>query len=516
LSESGFDLAKRWLNECIKNHPICMKGDNIKPRRLLEICLNNTPAMIKLVDTNEVLAPYVCLSHCWGQVITSCLTLRDNMHHRQKGILYDELPKTFQDAVIITTRLGFTYLWIDSLCIVQDDILDWQNESKQMCSIYSNAALTIAASASKSSNEGFFRKSSPEHIGKPVSIDSDVVGSAAIFSRETLRHQSILDSCSPLLKRAWVFQERLLSPRMLHFTSQELIFECRERTWCECSNNQDWVSQTNLGISWQYPYENPKLSHSSALQNPSSPSLGDEWRKMVGRYSILSMTFPKDMLPAISGLAREMQPMRGVYLAGLWVDTFIEDLAWWAKFPQSPRPAVWRGPTWSWISINTSVEHVTSSMTFSPTAKLILWEYVTAGQDPTGGIKSASVTLCGLAMSVQLLKTSLLPTLPELYEGPINIRSASIILNHILIPFIPDYGNDTNGWIHDIDDEDSFLCFKLGTSSIFGGNKRAYALVLRKKLNASQYERIGLVLDDEFLLDAELIKDGVETQVAII
>jgi hypothetical protein len=111
--------------------------------------------MVKLIEPEGVTGKYFCLSHCWGpeQIIT---TTRTNLQAHKREIPLNSLPKTFRDAVLLTKRFGIAYIWIDSLCIVQDDNNDWKIESAKMERIYREAQLTIAATRSSSGAGGLY------------------------------------------------------------------------------------------------------------------------------------------------------------------------------------------------------------------------------------------------------------------------------------------------------------------------------------------------------------------------
>ncbi|OCL05171.1 HET-domain-containing protein, partial [Glonium stellatum] len=193
--------------------------------------------------------------------------------------------------------MGYRYIWIDSLCIIQDDEKDWQTESGNMCSIFQNAALVVAATLSADAGGGCF---SSDHY------------------HDSLSHMAVNDliPIAPLLKRGWVFREGLLASRVSHFLHGELIWECNTEGLCECS---DW----KLGCK-------PTVVN----QNPSPDEIGvtTAYHKLVEDYSCLSLTFASDKLPGISGVLKQFHSLRedllGDYLAGLWRKTLIFDLAW--------------------------------------------------------------------------------------------------------------------------------------------------------------------------------------------
>jgi hypothetical protein len=152
-SSASFGLLKRWLNVCHQNHD-CIPTETPLPDRVLELYSNQSYVRIKLVETSRSRA-YIALSHCWGTTQT-VRTLISNIDHFKQNIPFVTLPKTFQDAVTIAKELAVSYLWIDSICIIQDSEDDWMEQFAQMASIYSNAWLTISASASISSQSGCF------------------------------------------------------------------------------------------------------------------------------------------------------------------------------------------------------------------------------------------------------------------------------------------------------------------------------------------------------------------------
>lgn len=169
---------------------------------------------------------YVCLSHCWGGS-QPLRTLKSNLQLHKKSIPWSQIPRTFQDAITWTRMLGIKYIWIDSLCIIQDDNDDWEKESAQMMHIYQSSFLTLAASWSQGSDSGCFADSMEDYpIYQLTALDQQSGIHCNVFARKSLPHWFINTSDRkefPLLTRGWVFQERLLSPRFLHFGKGELI-----------------------------------------------------------------------------------------------------------------------------------------------------------------------------------------------------------------------------------------------------------------------------------------------------
>jgi hypothetical protein len=149
-SQAAFEKLKGWLQSCLTEHGACAaQRPALLPRTVLDISMGQ----VKLFQPNGLRADYACLSHCWGlkPIIT---TTRENLTDFLRQIPWDGLSKTFQDAIIVTRKLGLGYLWIDSLSIVQDDIDDWSSQAPMMADYYSNALLTIASTASSNGAEG--------------------------------------------------------------------------------------------------------------------------------------------------------------------------------------------------------------------------------------------------------------------------------------------------------------------------------------------------------------------------
>lgn len=160
-------VIKSWFTECASHHPECAPPIHQYPRRLVEVGTEGTN--LRLVDTNNFVpdtARYATLSYCWGTV-RPLTTTSDNVDLFATRIPAEDLPRTFLEAVSITRDLGIPYLWIDSLCIVQDDPGDWRMEAGRMKDIYSGSSITISASDAQNSTPGLFRRQPSENFGGP-------------------------------------------------------------------------------------------------------------------------------------------------------------------------------------------------------------------------------------------------------------------------------------------------------------------------------------------------------------
>ncbi|KAH3908557.1 hypothetical protein HBH56_176610 [Parastagonospora nodorum] len=352
-SMEAMRAASKWFVDCVKGHntmcPTLVSPDGPPqlPFRIIDVGTNESTD-VRLLHKNGEFGYWACLSHCWGGE-QPLQTTRDSLTRHQNVIYWRDLPRTFQDAVFVTRAFGIPYLWIDSLCIVQDDLDDWQVQSAKMADIYQYSILTIAASASSGPSQGIFRNAGPEYMDKPI---VDVLGDTTLTKvriRKALSHSA---AELPLLGRGWVHQERLLSPRILHFGHNEMIWECMECLACECGHHEGRYNARSPSLLWPTSKEmfHPYFLKPANLWIHMSPPV---WQRAVEDYSRMALSKPEDIFPAISGLAKILQNETGwEYVAGLWKETLIVDLVWSTRDPHMAiRCAPWRAPTFSWASV---------------------------------------------------------------------------------------------------------------------------------------------------------------------
>jgi hypothetical protein len=153
FSPAYFDVAKRWLAECVKTHPECGNDVPGLPSRVM--CVSEDGQDPHLMSGEGKFAHYATRSHCWG-LSNAGMTTSENQLRHQNAIPRDAFPKTFRDAIAVSRKLGIRCLWIDRLCIVQDSKADWEHQSGTMGSIYNNSTLVLAATASSESLTGLF------------------------------------------------------------------------------------------------------------------------------------------------------------------------------------------------------------------------------------------------------------------------------------------------------------------------------------------------------------------------
>ncbi|KAF5011725.1 hypothetical protein FDECE_2185 [Fusarium decemcellulare] len=420
-SEASIHRAFDWILKCTTEHEFCPKNEpKPMPDRVLDLGVSND-SPVKLVETQNRLGTYACLSHRWGS-IQPLQTLKANKEAHKLGIPLEALPKTFQDAVNVCRQLSIRYLWADTLCIIQDSNDDWQRQAVEMANIYENSYLTIAATKASGHHEGLHPESEIREthieripastIGQSVSQDIYVrLDLSNRYYRNRVQHWSSIGTEQlnahewPLLTRAWVFQERLLSPRMLHFASRELVWECRTDVYCDCG--YDHKSNDNLDFKRLVSTQSIKTSDCTPQQ------LRYLWYAIVERYSLVmgNLTKQTDVFPALSGLASRIAGLLGEeYAAGLWRSNIIEGLLWIPGFKMpiqgQRRPSQWVAPTWSWASVLGDVSYQYRIRSDSYNKKELQEVYASVvdvscsstGSQTTGAISAAVLTLSGYVM----------------------------------------------------------------------------------------------------------------------
>lgn len=333
-STEAFTRLKSWISRCETEHTLCRPAKNRPlPRRVLKI-EGIQPLRVRLVEDCPQRENYACLSHRWGPQTEKNSLKRHNLHLYKTGVPEENLYPLVKDAIEAAFRLDLRFIWIDCYCIIQDDMKDWEMAAAQMASIYEDAFLTISATESEGGSSMF------STIGEPYAgTQVTEVKGEPVFLRNQLRHPCEIKRSKrvflegPLLKRGWVFQERLLSNRVIHFMQDEMFWECRESTWCEC---------TSRGEDWKTLREKTPRT----IQNES-------WEDIATEYLKTDLTFDKDRVPALAGIARRYGESHGLtYLAGIWKEQLPGALMWRAgTMYDPPRPLEQIAPSWSWLSV---------------------------------------------------------------------------------------------------------------------------------------------------------------------
>ncbi|KAH8661839.1 heterokaryon incompatibility protein-domain-containing protein, partial [Ilyonectria robusta] len=273
----------------------------------------------------------------------------------KEGIVVDTLPKTLREAVELSREVGFEYLWIDSLCIIQDSEEDWSREASQMSDVYGNSYCNIAATHSQDCHDGlFFPDRNPGLLG-PIFVQSSWDGLEP--SRIGLWDPGIFVKAvekAHLNKRGWVLQERFLSPRTIHFAKDQLFWECYGGITCEVYPEGLMPGYNLMSLPKQrLRSRRQSITDSSGLGQLTSANILSYWSALLKMYSATNLTKEEDTLPAISGIARRIADSDDSqkYVVGLWTNHLPSQLLWALNVP-GKRTASYLGPSWSWVSVS--------------------------------------------------------------------------------------------------------------------------------------------------------------------
>ncbi|KAF2839869.1 hypothetical protein M501DRAFT_932939, partial [Patellaria atrata CBS 101060] len=260
-------------------------------------------------------------------------TTKVNLENRMGLIFLDDLPGTITDAILVTRKLSVRYLWVDAICIIQDDMDDWETQGSQMDTIFFNSWLTIAADCAEDSQSGFIRNRNTLSIVPCIH--------PSIFKNDKTRHDGNMVNgdvvchfpasfpSSYLEDRGWIMQEELLSRRLLHYEEETVTWECpsaipSERSPQMKSTPKNLDRYALQRIRFWYP-----RNVITALTRPLTVLQNYQlWHRLVKNYSNRHLSVPTDILPAIAGLANAWNLNSDTYIAGLWRADLIHSLAW--------------------------------------------------------------------------------------------------------------------------------------------------------------------------------------------
>jgi hypothetical protein len=358
---------QEWLKRCDEDHDGCRRASAIEfvPTRLLQLQSDNRDT-VKLVITDEhgVRERYCTLSHSWGPpTMPFVTTTNDNLQEfKRDGIDVSTLPKNFRHAIDVARFIGMKYIWIDSLCIIQkDDGEDFKREGDQMHRVYQNSYCNIAAADSEHSGGGLFRQREA----------SDIVP-AEYHGKRIFGHQSwSIIPCdlwdtkllgTKIYTRGWVFQERMLSPRLLHFAKKQIFWDCATLSACEgYPGGLPFVvdSTARTDRHWRGRLQQRSRDQKSLVVGANDDSIETFWQTAVLKYTSCELTKQKDKTVAIWSIAKTVRDItEEEYACGLWGYNLEEQLAWEVNDAgKGSRKAElqWRFPSWSWVSVKGSI-----------------------------------------------------------------------------------------------------------------------------------------------------------------
>ncbi|KAK2472703.1 hypothetical protein H9L39_14878 [Fusarium oxysporum f. sp. albedinis] len=387
-AQSAAEAANRWIGVCDKNHPSCMARaapppDARMPTRLLDLGTGDS-TMWRIIETQQDRVPYVALSHRWTENTPTLLQKNyDAYCDSQRDSI---LPQNYRDMLDICRAIPVRYIWIDSLCIIQDDNgADFRHEAPIMLDVYRFAFLTLMI-LWEFSDSTVFRECRPSTIARPrphsckrstlaengqdslfTYLKNLVISEAAVPSQDSASNAhnyafvrventgsyNFDVNNAPINKRAWVLQERCLSRRILCLGNEELYWEC------------EGDSSGPLIASETSPWGVPHISRREGLDSLTGSNSGECWNSLVEEYTSCQLTFEEDRLVAFSGIARAVAKLTGdTYFAGIWLETWMQALLWEPdrvrEKPARVKPATMGTqsmilPSWSWLSFSGSI-----------------------------------------------------------------------------------------------------------------------------------------------------------------
>jgi len=362
--DASFDWQYPW--NLVKSE---REAQGFVPTRLLDVessvspdirLANGTDLRQETEDGAAHSVEYIALSYCWGHGDFTRLT-KANQQQFQEKIPLASLGQTIQDAVLATRRLGFRYLWVDALCILQDSLDDWKIESITMCDVYNNAVCTIAAVSSWNASETMFVEQNPLAMAPCLlSAGGRQWYAQSISNTVALSWQRDI-TMSRWNTRGWCYQEMALSKIIIFFGSSQIHASVRE------SHHHGWrrFSTTNTPNDHHHKFDR-NLETEQAWDNlevekiNAASYLSRVWWDHVVEYSPRMLTKASDKMVAIAGIAEYMWQcgLKSHYIAGLWEDTLPRDLLWYVSAGiRKKRPDGPRGPSWSWASVDGKVSH---------------------------------------------------------------------------------------------------------------------------------------------------------------
>lgn len=338
---------REWLHWCDESHPACKTNVQWSlPKRLIDLMpAGDVSARLVLTqDIGSSQAVYAALSYCWGDA-QMLKTNKTTMDRHLASLPMDRIPTTIADAFTITRGLGLRYIWVDALCILQDDQDEWNHEAGSMHDIFEGSHLTLLAAEADSAAGGLFAQGHRESVDK--ACYDRVFLDARIEDGRSLRIHicPVRSERTALRGRGWTLQEDFLSRRTVQLLNSELIWRCR------CSRRQEIVPGDDP-LKYSYGIHDP-------IQGTESPD--ETWRSLLADYSCRRLSFPGDRLPALTGLVGFFQSLRqDECLLGLWQKSLARDLMWKRTDTVAERPlqpsAAQALPSWSPLSCRQSVE----------------------------------------------------------------------------------------------------------------------------------------------------------------
>ncbi|KAL9127217.1 MAG: hypothetical protein Q9217_003855 [Psora testacea] len=406
-SDHFYQTVHGWLHDCLHEHAECVRERNsLLPSRVLDVgdVSRGNNLRLHLSAMNER-GRYIALSYCWGKA-QSVTTNTHNVKEYSQRLPLDALHQSVRDAVIVTRKLNIRYLWVDALCILQDDAEDKAKEINVMCDIYKNAFLTIVASRANNVDDGFLSACLP-----PFKSDQpDVRYRFPYYCKDNRIGEIWLETIygethpEPLNMRGWALQEGVLSPRALIYKPSSVEWQCF-RSGHRYKGNFPRELLTADTTPIDDVMDQPDSKAQASIRS-------EIWEAFIEDYTQRCLSFSEDKLPAVAGIASQLnKTWCDKYLAGLWQTDILRQLAWQnrqhlrstkTKSPLvvRPRPPVYRAPSWSWASIDDKIFFFGGCKEFDANAEFLGGTFTPVSPAaPMGQVKISQISLRAASIS---------------------------------------------------------------------------------------------------------------------
>lgn len=335
----------------------------------------------------------------WGDKPARQIRLLDEnvSEFQDPGIPIKNMSIIYREAIRVTRALGYQYILIDSLCIIQDSQSDWEEEASKMAAVYGNAVCNISYLFPPEDAEPKPRKD-PRGYSRCVLRQMGGSEPGIYACRPPSRRESEIHACWPLSTRAWAFQEQVLSPRTVYYGDSNLMWECCAGFSDELHGEFSLYGE-GLGLKHALVRDHGHIGTLRRIPKIPKSSLRCGqigflriWERLIDNYRRRKLTKESDRIMAFAGIARAVNNLYGLtYLAGMWKEG-IQPLLLWAIKPERPTSPTMpqtatenrdelepqtgtATPSWSWFSIPTSRFYTPLgvSTVYDTAASVLLW-----------------------------------------------------------------------------------------------------------------------------------------------
>ncbi|KAK5655695.1 hypothetical protein OQA88_5628 [Cercophora sp. LCS_1] len=396
LRSIDFDLVRKWLTYCSTSHPRCTPDPVNSTDPYLHVFRLIDVSTLNIVSAPPA-APYAALSYVWGKApFLRLLSSNVAALSLPNALVPSTLPPTICHAILATQNLSLRYLWVDALCIMQDNLPEKSVAISAMDLIYARANLTIVAASGTHAGSGLPGIEPNSRDLAPYEITIGFPQSRYRFAPARSSPPDVIRQ-SAWNTRGWTYQERLCSHRLLVFSQQQIVYLCGEAAWCEDTVLETESELVHYEAQPLYRLNMPNDATNSFMKDVEAvekggTSLFGEYARMVDEYTSRDLTFPGDVLDAFEGGLKRFQE-RGKrsgtdveFVFGLPTRWLELGLVWEFQMGGRRRFETWRGfsgkempfPSWSWMGW---VGKTDAKVLEPPTRPEIEWYYVDPGEE---------------------------------------------------------------------------------------------------------------------------------------